>query len=179
MQKPRRVSIALSAQTEPSVAVGVYDALWAAGVLWNRVMGEAEVPCFQPQFVAATLDPVVTVTGVSIIPNCTFRELPVADVHVTGRTDLKGMDMILARAEVDFRSPLVAPESVEVGVRCASIGRTSFVLEQDMHERKTGRLVAEARKVLVHYDYAILRPVPIGEDLRRMILAQDPEAKQG
>ena len=100
-------------------------------------------------------------------------------MHVTGRTDLKGMDMILARAEVDFRSPLVAPESVEVGVRCASIGRTSFVLEQDMHERKTGRLVAEARKVLVHYDYAILRPVPIGEDLRRMILAQDPEAKQG
>ncbi len=80
MQKPRKVSIALSAQTEPSVAVGVYDALWAAGVLWNRVMGEAEVPCFQPQFVAATLDPVVTVTGVSIIPNCTFRELPVADI---------------------------------------------------------------------------------------------------
>ncbi len=100
-------------------------------------------------------------------------------MHVTGRTDLKDMDMILARAEVDFRSPLVAPESIEVGVACASIGRTSFVLEQDMHERKTGRLVAEARKVLVHYDYNTLRAVPIGEDLRRKILAQDPEAKQG
>ena len=100
-------------------------------------------------------------------------------MHVMGRRDLKGMDMILARAEVDFRSPLVAPESVEVGVRCASIGRTSFVLEQDMHERKTGRLVAEARKILVHYDYNTLRPVPIGEDMRRKILAQDPEAKQG
>jgi acyl-CoA thioester hydrolase len=100
-------------------------------------------------------------------------------MHVTGRTDLKDMDMILARAEVDFRSPLVAPESVEIGVGCASIGRTSFVLEQDMYERKTGRLVAEARKVLVHYDYNLLRPIPIGEDLRRKILAQDPEAKQG
>ena len=100
-------------------------------------------------------------------------------MHVTGRADLKDMDMILARAEVDFRSPLVAPESIEVGVGCASIGRTSFVLEQDMYERKTGRLVAEARKVLVHYDYATLRSVPIGEDLRRKILAQDPEAKQG
>ena len=99
-------------------------------------------------------------------------------MHVTGRGDLKGMDMILARAEVDFRSPLVAPESVEVGVGCASIGRTSFVLQQDMHERRTGRLVAEARKVLVHYDYNIGRPVPIGEDLRKKILAQDPEAKQ-
>jgi acyl-CoA thioester hydrolase len=100
-------------------------------------------------------------------------------MHVTGRDDLSDMDMILARAEVDFRSPLVAPESIEVGVGCASIGRTSFVLEQDMHERKTGRLVAEARKVLVHYDYNARRAVPIGEDLRRKILAQDPEAKQG
>ena len=76
-------------------------------------------------------------------------------------------------------SLLVAPESIEVGVECASIGRTSFVLEHDMYERKTGRLVAEARKVLVHYDYNTLRPIPIGEDLRRKILAQDPEAKQG
>ena len=100
-------------------------------------------------------------------------------MHVTGRTDLKEMDMILARAEVDFRSPLVAPESIEVGVGCASIGRTSFVLEQDMHERKTGRLVAEARKVLVHYDYKTLRAVPITAEMRRMILAQDPDAKQG
>ena len=99
-------------------------------------------------------------------------------MHVTGRPDLSDMDMILARAEVDFRSPLVAPESIEVGVGCASIGRTSFVLLQDMHELKTGRLVAEARKVLVHYDYKTLRSVPIGEDLRRKILAQDPEAKQ-
>ena len=100
-------------------------------------------------------------------------------MHVTGRPDLSDMDMILARAEVDFRSPLVAPESIEVGVGCVSIGRTSFVLAQDMYERKTGRLVAEARKVLVHYDYRTLRSVPIGEDLRRKILAQDPEAKQG
>ena len=80
MQKPLRVSIALPAQSEPSVAVGVHDALWAAGVLWNRVMGEAEEPCFLPRFVAATADPVVTATGVSIVPHRTFRELPDADI---------------------------------------------------------------------------------------------------
>ena len=99
-------------------------------------------------------------------------------MHVMKKADLSGMNMILARAEVDFRSPLIAPETIEVGVGCTSIGRTSFVLQQDMHERKTGRLVAEARKVLVHYDYAVGRPRAIGEDLRRMILAQDPEAGQ-
>ena len=48
-----------------------------------------------------------------------------------------------------------------------------------MHERKTGRLVAEARKVLVHYDYAPRARSRSADDLRRKILAQDPEAKQG
>jgi acyl-CoA thioester hydrolase len=100
-------------------------------------------------------------------------------MHVTGKRDLADMDMILARAEVDFRSPLVAPETIEVGVGCTSIGRTSFVLEQDMHEVTSGRLAAEARKVLVHYDYKAGRPIPIGEELRRKILAASPEAKQG
>ena len=100
-------------------------------------------------------------------------------MHAMGRTDLSGMDMILARAEVDFRSPLMAPQTVEVGAGCASIGRTSFVLEQDMHEVSTGRLVAEARKVLVHYDYNTSRAVPITAEMRAMILAQSPGAKQG
>jgi acyl-CoA thioester hydrolase len=99
-------------------------------------------------------------------------------MHVMGRTDLAGMNMILARAEVDFRAPLVAPQTIEVGVGCTSIGRTSFVLEQDMHETDTGRLVAEARKVLVHYDYAALRAIPISEEMRRMILAASPGATQ-
>jgi acyl-CoA thioester hydrolase len=100
-------------------------------------------------------------------------------MHTMKREDLSGMDMILARAEVDFRSPLVAPETIVVGVGCTSIGRTSFVLEQDMHELATGRLVAEARKVLVHYDYAALRAVPITPEMRALMLAASPGAKQG
>jgi acyl-CoA thioesterase FadM len=59
------------------------------------------------------------------------------------------------------------------------MGRSSFVLEGDMHERGSGRLVAQSRKVLVHYDFAAGRSRPLPEDLRRLILEQDPEARQG
>jgi acyl-CoA thioester hydrolase len=97
-------------------------------------------------------------------------------LHTTKRTGLGALDMILARAEVDFRAPLAYGESVEISVGCTSIGRSSFVLESDMHERASGRMVAESKKVLVHYDFADRRSVPLGEDLRRLILAQDPEA---
>src|SRR6266568_4865885 len=98
-------------------------------------------------------------------------------LHVTHRADLRQMDMILARAEIDFRSPAAYAGVLEVGARCASIGRSSFVVEQAITERRTRRLVAEARKVLVHYDYAANRSTPISDELRRQLLDQDPDAE--
>lgn len=97
-------------------------------------------------------------------------------MHTTRRQGLDALDMILARAEVDYRSPLAYGESVEISVGCTSIGRSSFVLESDMHERTSGRLVAQSRKVLVAFDYATGRSRPLPDEVRRQILEQDPEA---
>jgi acyl-CoA thioester hydrolase len=96
-------------------------------------------------------------------------------LQVTGLRDLAAMNVILARAEVDYRSPVAFGDALEVGVRCASIRRSSLVLEQAVVEAGSGRLVAEARKTLVHYDYAAARSQAIPDDLRRKLLAQDPE----
>ena len=96
-------------------------------------------------------------------------------MHVTGQRGLGGLDMILARVELDFRSPALYGESLEVGVRCASVRRSSFSMESDIAERASGRLVAQARKVLVHFDYATQRSAPLPEDLRQKLLAQDPD----
>jgi acyl-CoA thioester hydrolase len=100
-------------------------------------------------------------------------------MEVTGGRDLGDLGMILARAEIDYRSPVSYGESLEVGVRCASLGRSSFVLELAVFERSSGRLVAEARKVLVHYDYAAARSRPLAPELRRLLLARDPDAREG
>ena len=98
-------------------------------------------------------------------------------MHVNGRTDLSGMNMILARAEVDYRAPVGYGDELEVGVRCVSVKRSSFVLEQALVERRNGRLVAQARKVLVHYDYAAGRSIPLTEDQRQLLMKQDPELR--
>lgn len=95
-------------------------------------------------------------------------------MHVNGRTDLAAMDMILARAEVDYRAPVAYGDELEIGVRCASIKRSSFVLEQAIVEKRSGRLVAQARKVLVHYDYLAGRSQPLDEAQRQRLMAQDP-----
>jgi acyl-CoA thioester hydrolase len=88
-----------------------------------------------------------------------------ARIGVLGRLD----PFILARVEIDFRAELRAGDEVEVRTRCARIGTKSFDLE---HEISTdGRVVAEARSVLVGYDYRAGQSVPLTDDLRRRLAA--------
>ncbi len=61
------------------------------------------------------------------------------------------MSMILARLEIDFRAPGEPDGEVEVGVRTTRVGVKSFELEYEV--RQAGRTLAEARSVLVAYDY--------------------------
>src|SRR5919109_1126866 len=63
-------------------------------------------------------------------------------LKVTRRSGLSALDMMLARVEVDYRSPVRFGDALDVGVRCASLGRSSFVLELEASERSAGRLVA-------------------------------------
>src|SRR3954447_8801990 len=61
------------------------------------------------------------------------------------------VDFILARVEIDFRAELRAGEEVEIRSRCARIGTKSFDLHHELCA--DGRVVAEAKSVLVGYDY--------------------------
>ena len=74
---------------------------------------------------------------------------------------------ILARVEIDFRSELRLGEEVEVRTRCSRIGSKSFDLEHVI--AAGGRVVAEARSVLVSYDYALGESVPVPDDLRERL----------
>jgi len=76
--------------------------------------------------------------------------------------------VILARAEIDFKRPATYPETLEIRIRLAAIGRTSFTYEYDVVDAE-GELVASARTVQVMYDYAASRPVPIPDDIREKL----------
>jgi acyl-CoA thioester hydrolase len=74
---------------------------------------------------------------------------------------------ILARVEIDFRAELRAGEPVEVRSRCSNVGTKSFELE---HQLWSGdRLVADAKSVLVGYDYEAGTSVPLTENQRRRL----------
>jgi acyl-CoA thioester hydrolase len=86
-----------------------------------------------------------------------------ARIDVVGSLDA----FILARVEIDFRAELRAGEEIETRTRVGRIGTKSFDLE---HEIRAGeRLVAEARSVLVAYDYDVSASVPLSTELRERL----------
>jgi acyl-CoA thioester hydrolase len=99
-------------------------------------------------------------------------------LHVTGREGVKAVDIILARVEVDYRSPVAMGEVLDVSVGCRSMRRSSFILEFELRSRVGGRLVAQATNVVVYYDYATGRSLPIPEEIRGRIRAQDPDVRE-
>jgi acyl-CoA thioester hydrolase len=78
-------------------------------------------------------------------------------------------EMILARAEIDFRAPLSEGDELEIGVRSLRVGTKSFELEYEL--RVGDKLAAEAKTVIVSYDYAAGQPVAVPDHWREKLAA--------
>jgi acyl-CoA thioester hydrolase len=75
--------------------------------------------------------------------------------------------MILARVEIDFRSQLELGETVQITLWPTRVGNKSFELG---YELKAGdRIVAEARSVLVAYDYERAESRPLPDSWRKLL----------
>jgi acyl-CoA thioester hydrolase len=84
-------------------------------------------------------------------------------------TDLEGMNMIVARVEIDFRAPVRLGQEVEISVRASRFGTKSFDLDYEL--RVDGELVAEAKSIQVAYDYDRREAVPVPAHWREKLSA--------
>jgi acyl-CoA thioester hydrolase len=78
-------------------------------------------------------------------------------------------NMILARVEIDFRAPLRTGDRIEIGVRPAGVGTKSFELEYEVRSGDT--VAAEAKTVIVSYDYESRRSVELPPTWREALAA--------
>lgn len=88
-------------------------------------------------------------------------------------TTFDRMPLILARVELDYRSPIFYGDTVTVATRVERIGRTSFAMSHRMTAGRDDRLVGEVQSVLVTYDYAAASPMPVPDDWRRRFAEQE------
>ena len=76
--------------------------------------------------------------------------------------------VIVARVEIDYRRAAKFGDVLRVDVGVAAIGRTSFTYEYEIVDQ-SGTLIANAKTVIVRFDYAAGRPVPISEELKHAL----------
>ncbi|HEX2194797.1 MAG TPA: thioesterase family protein [Candidatus Limnocylindria bacterium] len=82
------------------------------------------------------------------------------------------MPLILAMIRVDYRSPIVLEDRVEVGSRVDWVGRTSIGMSHHLHAAD-GRELATSTSVLVTYDYQRARPMPVPDHWRASLAAHE------
>jgi acyl-CoA thioester hydrolase len=76
--------------------------------------------------------------------------------------------VILAHVECDYRRPATYGNTLEIRMRVAALGRTSFHYDYEIVDDQ-GRTVLTAKTVQVMYDYAAEKPVPIPDDIRALL----------
>jgi acyl-CoA thioester hydrolase len=93
----------------------------------------------------------------------------VAFLQHLGAATLESMQIIVARIEIDFRAPVSLGDEVEISVRASRFGDKSFDLDYVL--KVGGKVVAEAKSVLVGYDYGTGETIAIPDDWRERMAA--------
>ena len=89
--------------------------------------------------------------------------------HLGAAATLQDMSIIVARIEIDFRAPVGFGEDVEISVHASRFGGKSFDLDYELRVGDT--VVAEAKSVLVAYDYGTGEAVELPNDWREKLAA--------
>jgi acyl-CoA thioester hydrolase len=99
------------------------------------------------------------------------RVLYLRDVLGTG-ADPVSMPFILARLEIDYLSQVMFSDTIEVASRVDWIGRTSVRMSHLLTNQEQ-REMARSEAVLVAFDYAVEKPMPVPDDWRATMVAHE------
>ncbi|WP_298483256.1 thioesterase family protein [uncultured Chloroflexus sp.] len=86
---------------------------------------------------------------------------------VSGSLDRLGI--ILAELTIRYKAPAHFGDELLVGVRVSRIGGKSFTMDYAIARLGDGALIATAQSVLVAYDYAAGRSVPVSDEFRTRV----------
>lgn len=78
-------------------------------------------------------------------------------------------NVILAAQRCDYLAPVRYPDTIEVRISTVKIGRSSFTMGFSIHSQELGREVARGEGVMVAFDYASGRSVPLDAGVKEAI----------
>ncbi len=86
-----------------------------------------------------------------------------------GALATQDIDIVVAHAEVDFLSPILLTDSVEVHTAVSSIGNKSFTLCQQIVDTNDNSVKCRCKTVMVGFDHNTHRAKPISDVWRKAI----------
>jgi acyl-CoA thioester hydrolase len=92
--------------------------------------------------------------------------IDVLDVDPVGH-----MPLILANITIDYVSPILFNDPVEIGSRVDWLGTSSIAMSHLVQAAE--RELARSSSVLVAYDYEQARPMPVPDDWRQALISHE------
>jgi acyl-CoA thioester hydrolase len=86
-------------------------------------------------------------------------------------TSRRGFGLIFAECRINYRAPAFFDEEIRTCIRTGDVARSSARLEFAMFAVRDDRLLAEGYGVVVGYDYAAGRSMPLPESLKAALAA--------
>lgn len=80
----------------------------------------------------------------------------------------RNLSLMLARTEIDYRAPLQLQDGCSAHMQLLKIGRSSATFRTTFRNRDNV-LVAEARQVCVFTDAATRKPLPLPDEVRKLL----------
>lgn len=78
--------------------------------------------------------------------------------------------VILAEHTIRYRSQAHLGERLLIETSVREVRNSSFVMVATIKEATAGRLIVESEAIMVHFDYANGRPIPVPPDWRERLL---------
>jgi acyl-CoA thioester hydrolase len=94
--------------------------------------------------------------------------------HLFGADGMPGAGTILARVEMDYLAPAFPNDVLEVRVRLGAVGRSSVKLNYEVVNAQTEQRLVSAQTVIVTFDYAAKKSVPIPPEARDRLAKLQP-----
>ncbi len=90
-------------------------------------------------------------------------------IEITGIRRVEEYDFVLAELTARYHAPAQLGDELVVGCRVTELRRSSFLMEHEIRNAKTGQLIFEMNSVQVMFDYAEGKSKPIPEERRKQV----------
>jgi acyl-CoA thioester hydrolase len=89
--------------------------------------------------------------------------------EITGIREVGDFDFVLAELTARYHAPAHLGDELVVGVRITELRRSSWLMEHEIKNVKTGQLIAEVFTAAVMFDAKSGKSLPLSDERRRQI----------